>query len=103
MDPNFISFFSALATLASAIALIHKIGRDLRTDINSELEKFRLEMKDMRREMKEGFQADRARLEQQENRIFQLAMGKSFKEILLEEKLMEEKLSEKMDDVFSKS
>lgn len=60
-------------TAITTIAVVHSFMRNIRTDIKSDFEKLE------------------KRINQMDNRIFQLAMGKSLKEILLEEKNEEDK------------
>lgn len=116
MDLGVSQFFTSLTTFAGTAGLMYSILRNFRHDMKNDIEKVRTEMKhdieivrsDMRNDMRElkaesiqKYNEIQLRIEKQENRIFQLTMGKSFKEILLEERALEEKLTEKMDAIYN--
>lgn len=70
---NWEIFLSIFGTALAMISVIYGFMRNIRADIKSDFDKLD------------------NRMEQLENRMFQLAMGKTFKEILLAEKLEEGK------------
>lgn len=65
-------FWTVLSATGGIIGIVYAFFRNLKTDINQRFESFE------------------RKFEFLENRIFQLAMGKSLKEIMLEEKEKDE-------------
>ena len=86
MHFDMLQFMTALATVASTVSLVYVVLRNFREDFNKEFDKIH-HRTDLLQE------AINSRIDQQENRLFQLAMGKSIQDILKEEKTIPDKKS----------
>lgn len=79
-------FWTVIGTVSGAtigiITFIYQIFRNFKSDSDQKFENFERKFEGFERRF-EGFER---RFEMLENRIFQLAMGKSLKQILLEER-----------------
>lgn len=92
---DFLQFVTAVATVGATASIVYTIMRNMRLDLKEDMKQLREEYTQRSNELSERI-AQRAqelhdRVDRQENRIFQLAMGKSFKEIMIEEKQTEDK------------
>ena len=70
---NWDIILTSVGTAITTIGVVYGFMRNIKSDIKNDFEKLE------------------SRISQIDNRMFQLAMGKTFKEILMEEKIKEEK------------
>lgn len=77
MASDILQFATAIGTVAATVGIMYTFMRNLKEEFKNEMNIIH------------------GRIDQQENRIFQLAMGKSLKDIIIEEKQKEEKVKAK--------